>query len=67
MKNTLLSIVLTSPLFLISGGIFKTTSYDYFKVENILYSVPLFALSFIFFHIGSRMEEYCLNKLDNKK
>jgi len=66
MKNTLLSIVLTSPIFIISGSIFKT-SYDYFKVENIMYSVPLFALSFVFFHIGSRMEEYCLNKLDNKK
>jgi len=56
MKNKILAIVLTSPLIIISGGIFKT-SYDYFKVDNLLYSILLFTLSFVIFHVGEEIRD----------
>jgi len=59
MKNKILSIVLTAPLIIISGGIFKT-GYDYFNVGNYLLSLLFFVLSFVFFYAGKEIR--CLFK-----
>jgi len=56
MKNKILAIVLTSPLIIISGVIFKN-GYDQFDVGNYLLSFLFFVLSFVFFFAGKEIRD----------
>jgi len=50
-KINILGIILTAPLFIISGYIFKI-DYDYFNTGSYLFSFISFVFSFMFFFAG---------------